>query len=117
MTRGRKPKIDRPVEKTISISESLVAKVDLVLWSQVEGRVPHGAWSRYVEGLIQADLIAKTEKRATVRTLAAAELAMQDALSRLSPLVNGPNNFPDVNLAYKVLAGFLEGRKKEEGGK
>ena len=45
-----------PVEKNISLPEDLVARVDLELFSELEGKVPFGAWQRYVEGLIRADL-------------------------------------------------------------
>lgn len=53
---GRPRKTIRPVEKNISLPEDLVAKVDLMLFSALEGRVPHGAWSRYISELIQKDL-------------------------------------------------------------
>ena len=46
----------RPVEKNLSLPQDLVTQVDLELWSDVEGKVPFGAWSQYVEGLIRADL-------------------------------------------------------------
>lgn len=56
----KRQKVDRPVEKTISLPESLTVKVDLLLWSEVEERVPHGAWARYVTGLIEADLMERS---------------------------------------------------------
>lgn len=52
----RPSKAIRPVEKTINLPEDLVAKVDLILWSVLEEKVPHGAWARYVQGLIESDL-------------------------------------------------------------
>lgn len=52
----RPRKAIRPVEKNISLPEDLVARVDLELYSDLEGKVPFGAWQRYVEGLIRADL-------------------------------------------------------------
>jgi hypothetical protein len=52
----------RPVEKTISIPESLVAQVELELYSPLEGKVPHGAWSRYIKSLLQRDLENKPEE-------------------------------------------------------
>ena len=58
----RPRKAIRPVEKNISLPEDLVARVDLELYSDLEGKVPFGAWQRYVEGLIRADL----ERRAFV---------------------------------------------------
>lgn len=52
----RPRKAIRPVEKNISLPEDIVARVDLELFSEVEGKVPFGAWQRYVEALIRADL-------------------------------------------------------------
>lgn len=52
----RPKRIDRPVEKSISLPESLCARVDLAFWSELEWRVPHGAWGKYVQGLIEKDL-------------------------------------------------------------
>lgn len=51
----------RPIEKNISLPEDLVAKVDLVLYSDLEGKVPFGAWKLYVQGLIERDLRARAE--------------------------------------------------------
>lgn len=36
----------RPIEKTISLPEDLVARVELELFSDLEQRVPFGAWSK-----------------------------------------------------------------------
>ena len=52
----RPRKIIRPVEKRVSLPETLVAKVDLLLFSELEGRVPFGAWQGYLVRLIEADL-------------------------------------------------------------
>lgn len=60
----RPRKVDRPVEKSISLPESLVVQVELELWSDLEGKVPFGAWQRYVAGLIHIDMI----RRAAART-------------------------------------------------
>lgn len=54
-------KVDRPVHKRLAFPESLVARVDLMLYSELEGKVPYAAWSEYLCGLIRADL----EKKAT----------------------------------------------------
>lgn len=55
---------DPPVEKTINIPQTICTTVDLLLFSDLEGKVPHGAWSRYVTGLITKDL----EQRALATT-------------------------------------------------
>jgi hypothetical protein len=54
----------RPVEKTISLPQDLVVKVDLLLFSELEMKVPHGAWAGYVKGLIEADLFARAKQEA-----------------------------------------------------
>ena len=65
----RPAKVDRPVEKSISFPESLCVQVDLILWSELEQRVPHGAWSRYVRALIEADLQRLAQTQNSVRKL------------------------------------------------
>lgn len=51
--RGKPAKVMRPVEKSISLPTDVVALVDLQLYSELEGRVPFGAWSRLVEALLR----------------------------------------------------------------
>ncbi len=53
---ARPVKTDRPVEKNLSLPSSLVARVDLELFSVLEGKVPFGAWQKYVVRLIEDDL-------------------------------------------------------------
>jgi hypothetical protein len=55
----KRPRVDRPVEKAINIPQSTCVKVDLLLFSELEQKVPHGAWSRYINGLIEADLACR----------------------------------------------------------
>ena len=62
---GRPKKAVRPIEKNISLPEDICAQVDLRLFSLLEGRVPHGAWSRYITGLIRQDLSAKGARDAS----------------------------------------------------
>lgn len=49
----RPPNTIRPASKNLQLPSDLVAKVDMALWSDLEGRVPHGAWSRLVTQLLQ----------------------------------------------------------------
>lgn len=55
----RPKKTDRPVEKHIPLPTSLVAEVELRLFSELEGKVPHGAWSGLVIRLLQ-EWVART---------------------------------------------------------
>lgn len=64
---ARPRKIDRPVEKNISLPSSLVAQVELHLYSELEGRVPFGAWSQYLQTLIRQDLEIRNAKHFPAR--------------------------------------------------
>lgn len=44
----RKPDIDRPTDLHLMLPESIRAKLDLLLFSEVEGRVPHGSYQRFI---------------------------------------------------------------------
>lgn len=46
----------RPTYLNLAIPETLRCRLDLLLYSTLEGRVPHGAYSTYICDLIQADL-------------------------------------------------------------
>lgn len=59
-----KPKPIRPVEKSVSLPEDLLAKVELELFSELEGRVPKGAWSGYVEALVRQSFDARERRQA-----------------------------------------------------
>jgi len=56
---GRPKKAIPSVEKNICIPLDLVTRVDLELFSEIEGRVPFGAWQRYITNLIRKDLQEK----------------------------------------------------------
>lgn len=60
---ARPKKTDRPIEKNISLPQSIVARVELELFSELEGKVPFGAWQRYIVGLIEADMQRKEASR------------------------------------------------------
>jgi hypothetical protein len=63
MKTGRPTKVDRPLYRKIAIPESINAQIELMLWSELEGRVPFGALSSYIEGLIRADLQKRQLKK------------------------------------------------------
>lgn len=48
MLTGRPPNVMRPVKLTTNIPEDLRAQLDLHLFSPVEGRIPKGAYSRFL---------------------------------------------------------------------
>jgi hypothetical protein len=45
-------KIQRPVHKNLSLPEDLVGRVELELYSEVQQRVPMGAWQALVTELL-----------------------------------------------------------------
>lgn len=49
----RPPNIIRPIRLEIQVPEDLWLMMHLDLFSQVEGRVPHGAYSRFINGLLK----------------------------------------------------------------
>lgn len=52
----RPPKTIRPVQKCISLPEDIVAAIDLELYSEIDGKVPFGAWQGLVERLLREEL-------------------------------------------------------------
>lgn len=56
---SRPPKAIKPREKTLSLPGDLVDKVDILLFSALEMKVPHGAWAKYVTELIERDLAVR----------------------------------------------------------
>ena len=59
---ARPKKTDRPVEKNISLPQSVVVRVELELFSELEGKGPFGAWQRYIVRLVEADLAKREAK-------------------------------------------------------
>ena len=47
MTRGRKPNIEPSIATNLHLPESVRTRLDLLLFSEVEGRVPKGAYQRF----------------------------------------------------------------------
>lgn len=45
--------IDRPVEKRVSIPQSVVTRVDAILADPLSDKPTHGAWAKLVTGLLQ----------------------------------------------------------------
>lgn len=52
-----KPKKAIPsITKNVCLPEPLVRRIDLILYSTLEDRVPHGAWSRFLITAIEEKL-------------------------------------------------------------
>jgi len=50
----KRKRLDRPVRIKGWIPASLEARIDMLLWSDLEQRMPHRAWSDLVEGLLRS---------------------------------------------------------------
>lgn len=59
------PRVDRPVNKNLSLPTSVIAAVELRLYSEVEQRVPHGMLSTLVTGLLKQWLAECQAKEGT----------------------------------------------------
>lgn len=51
------------VTKELSLPPDLVARVDLELYSELEDRVPHGAWQKLLAELLNSWLARRDEIR------------------------------------------------------
>lgn len=49
------------IEKTVSLPEDLVVAVDLELYSELEGKVPFGAWKAFLTRLVREHLRKQEE--------------------------------------------------------
>lgn len=47
MPRGRRPLVEPTVATNLHLPESLRTRLELELFSELEGRVPHGAYQRF----------------------------------------------------------------------
>ena len=58
----RPKKTDRPVEKNISLPTSIVARCELEMYSELERKLPFGAWQKFLTGLIN-EHFARVDRR------------------------------------------------------
>lgn len=63
-------KIDTPVEKHISIPQSLSTRIDLELFSDLEGKIPFGAWAKFLLNLITEHFEQEARKNTFTHRLA-----------------------------------------------
>lgn len=56
--------IDTHIKRPIQVPEELSTQVDMLLYSELEAKVPYGAWSKYVVGLIRDDLELRAQRGA-----------------------------------------------------
>lgn len=92
---GRRPKIERPTRLELKLPEMLRTRLDLLLFSTLEGRVPHGAYSVFFEARLRefldnqpldlapylGSLPGEHVVRASPTTIAALEAALKECQS------------------------------------
>lgn len=66
MPRGRQPKAIKTVERKVQLPETLDAELQLLLFSEVEQRVPYGALSNLIVPLLQQYVTNLKERRRNV---------------------------------------------------
>lgn len=72
---ARPASINKPIEKKLSLDAELVAKVELALFSDLEGRVPYGAWSGLIEQLLREHFNRAERQRALAEALQVAMIS------------------------------------------
>ena len=65
---SRPPNIIRPKQLTFILPEDIRAKMDLYLWSELENRVPYGAYSKFIGGLLNEFFDKQKEQPSDPRT-------------------------------------------------
>lgn len=72
---ARPASINKPIEKKLSLDAELVARVELALFSDLEGRVPYGAWSGLIEQLLREYFNRAERQRALAEALQVAAIS------------------------------------------
>lgn len=72
---ARPASINKPIEKKLSLDAELVARVELALFSDLEGRVPYGAWSGLIEQLLREHFNRAERQRALSEALQVAAIS------------------------------------------
>lgn len=72
---ARPASINKPIEKKLSLDAELVARVELALFSDLEGRVPYGAWSGLIEQLLREHFNRAERQRALSEALQVASIS------------------------------------------
>ena len=72
---ARPASINKPIEKKLSLDAELVTKVELALFSDLEGRVPYGAWSGLIEQLLREHFNRAERQRALSEALQVASIS------------------------------------------
>lgn len=91
----RPKKVVKSVTKNLCLPEPLVARVDLILFSELEGRVPFAAWQGFVVEAIEEKLLRMSGE------LAEAPAGMHDR--KIADLAG-----KGVESAFEEIHGFIK---------
>ena len=84
---GRKPKIIKPVQLCLKLPQDLLLKLQLHLYSEVEGRVPQGSYQEFFTELLQ-DYFAEKAPLREIRNLIEA-VGLKDVVARIRSIDEG----------------------------
>ena len=87
MTRGRKPGLEPAIATNLHLPESVRTRIDLLLFSEVEGRVPKGAYQRFFLGLVQDFFTLKSQDVSPLLGLPAGQCIVKATPAHLALLV------------------------------
>lgn len=98
------------VIKKISLEQKLVDRVEQALYSELEGRVPWGAWQKYTTRLVDEDFRRNEVSRESQDELDTLEsvllprgqLTCQDLLATVIRYLNKQGNMEDQLLVQRV---------------
>lgn len=90
----RPPNILRPIRLHTCFPEDLRAQMDLHLFSEVEGRVPHGAYQQFLIGLVKEFFDGKAATAESVILEAIVKAIHQLSSAMGSPAIQGSIHEP-----------------------
>ena len=59
---ARPKKAVKPVEKSLSLPQDIADRIELLLWSDLEGKVPHGEFSKFIEQAVREWFVRREVK-------------------------------------------------------
>lgn len=76
---GKHNLVDKPLLVRFYLPTSYKAKMDFILWSEVEKRVPHGAYTEFLSSIVKKTLDLTSQEQ--LRAVYSAEVSAKEVLS------------------------------------
>jgi hypothetical protein len=86
MSKGRPAHVDKPVRVHNAIPESIYNRTQIILYSELEGRVPYGAMSTLVSSLLR-DWLETRELDLTAFGILGKVRGQQETISQLTQML------------------------------